>query len=57
VVVVDDETSSEEAGNGSEVVVTAVKRSSPRPSSQKSRIWAAMGLEMPSCKFQREQNM
>lgn len=38
VAVDDDEPSSEEAANCSEVVATAAKRSSPRPSSQKSRI-------------------
>lgn len=32
----EDETSSEEAANGSEVEVTAASRLSPRPSSQKS---------------------
>jgi hypothetical protein len=52
VVVDDDEASSEEAANTSEAgSFTAAKRSPPPlPSSQKSKMCAAMGLEMPSCK-------
>jgi hypothetical protein len=54
-VVDDDEASSEDAVNTSEVAFTAAKRSPPLPSSQKSRSCAAMGLEMSSCqkKIQR----
>jgi len=46
VVTDDDEASSEDAVNMSEA---AAKRSPPLPSSQKSRMCAAMGLEMSSC--------
>jgi hypothetical protein len=49
VVTVDDEASSDDAVNMSEAVFTAAKRSPPLPSSQKSRMCAAMGLEMSSC--------
>jgi hypothetical protein len=50
-VVDDDEASSEEAANTSEEAFTAANRSPPPlPSSQKSRMCAAMGLDMPSCK-------
>ena len=49
VVTDDDEASSDDAVNMSEAVFTAAKRSPPLPSSQKSRMCAAMGLEMPSC--------
>ena len=47
----DDEASSEEAANTSEAAFTAANRSPPPvPSSQKSRMCAAIGLEIPSCK-------
>jgi len=50
VVTDDDEASSEDAVNMSEAAAfTAAKRSPPLPSSQKSRMCAAMGLEMSSC--------
>jgi hypothetical protein len=45
----DDEASSDGAVNRSEATFTAVKRSPPLPLSQKSKMCAAMGLEMPSC--------
>jgi len=49
VVTDDDEASSEDAVNMSDAAFTAAKRSPPLPSSQKSRMCAAMGLEMSSC--------